>query len=200
MTTQFPFVSSGLVAAALWTLVPAAIFAGVPAGEPGTEPIRKEVTVPATPAQVFEAWTTLAGVRSFFAPDANMELRIGGPYEMLFDPEANEGGRGSEGCRILSYLPGEMLSFDWNNPPKLPSIRQEKTWVVVRFDDAGGGRTRLTLTHLGWRTGGEWPQAHAYFERAWDVVLYRLLVRFEKGPINWSKPPYPPAGNRETPR
>jgi len=195
MITHTSLLHLGCAVAALCLIVPAAASAAAAGEDPGMNTIRKEVTVQATPAQVFEAWTTLAGVRSFFAPDANMELRLGGPYEMLFDPEANEGGRGSEGCRILSYLPGEMLSFDWNNPPKLPSIRQEKTWVVVRFDDAGGGRTRLTLTHLGWRTGGEWPQAHAYFERAWDVVLYRLLVCFEKGPINWSKPPYPPAGN-----
>jgi len=182
----------GLALTAFWLAIPSGAADAPRAGDVMAQAIRKEVVVKATPAQAFEAWTTLEGMRSFFAPDANMELRIGGPYEMLFDPEANEGGRGSEGCRILSYLPGEMLSFDWNNPPKLGSIRNEKTWVVVRFDDAGGGTTRVTLTHLGWRDGGEWPQAHAYFERAWDVVLYRLVARFTSGPIDWSKPPYPP--------
>ena len=44
----------------------------------------------------------MAGVTSFFAPVAHLELRLGGPYEMLFDRDALAGSRGSEGCTILS--------------------------------------------------------------------------------------------------
>jgi len=99
--------------------------------------IRKETTVDAGVAEVWDAWTTPTGVRTFFAPDARLELSIGGPYELLFDQEQEPGKQGSEGCRVLSYLPHQMLSFDWNAPPQFPAIREQRTWVVVQLADKG---------------------------------------------------------------
>ena len=95
--------------------------------------IRKHVVVPAPLSPVWEAWTMPGGATTFFAPKANVELTIGGPYEMLFNLEAPSGSQGSEGCKVLSCLPQEMLSFDWNAPPQYPNVRQERTWVVVQF-------------------------------------------------------------------
>jgi uncharacterized protein YndB with AHSA1/START domain len=154
--------------------------------------IRKEVNVQASPEQVWEAWTTPDGVTAFFAPQARIELSIGGAYEMLFTPDAPEGSKGGEGLRILSYLPGEMLSFEWNAPPSFPEIRTQKTWVVVQMDACGEDRTRVRLTHLGWGKGERWDQVFAYFVRAWDVVLGRLRHRLEQGPIDWDAPFTPP--------
>ncbi len=155
--------------------------------------IEVEVEVAATPEQVFDAWTTRDGVRTFFAPDARIELRIGGAYEMYFMPAQPEGVRGSEGCRILSYEPAAMLSFDWNAPPTFPHARQQRTWVVVRLSDAGPGRTRVHIAHLGWEEmqhafpehADEWQRVRAYFDRAWRVVAERLQKRFESGPVEW---------------
>ena len=33
----------------------------------------------------------------------------------------SEGQRGTEGCRVLSYVPGEMFAFEWNFPPSIPT-------------------------------------------------------------------------------
>lgn len=93
--------------------------------------IKKEATVKAPLRAVWKAWTTDEGVRTFFAPDSNVELKIGGLYEIFFLPDAAEGDKGSDGMRVLSFLPEKMLSFEWNNPPSLPEVRGEKTWVVV---------------------------------------------------------------------
>jgi uncharacterized protein YndB with AHSA1/START domain/uncharacterized protein YciI len=143
--------------------------------------LRKEITVAASPQEVWRAWTTTDGAESFFAPEAHIELRVGGPYELYFDPSAPEGQRGSEGCRVLSFLPGEMLSFSWNAPPKFPEIRKERTCVVVRFEDLGDGRVRVRLCHHGWGEGDQWDRVYAYFDRAWDSVLGNLEKRFGKG-------------------
>jgi len=154
--------------------------------------IRKEVIVAAAPCDVWAAWTTEEGVKSFFAREANLELAIGGRYEMLFNPDAPVGSQGGEGLRILSYLPEEMLSFEWNAPPEYPGVRQEKTWVVVQFGTRAEHTTRVVLTHLGWQQGGEWDQVYDYFDRAWDVVLGRLQHCFTVGPIDWTEPHRPP--------
>ncbi len=73
--------------------------------------IKKSVVVTAPRTAVWKAWTTPAGLTSFLAPAAHVELRPGGPFEIFFVPDAPQGARGSEGCRILSYLPEQMLAF-----------------------------------------------------------------------------------------
>jgi uncharacterized protein YndB with AHSA1/START domain len=152
--------------------------------------IVKEVLVAADRHDVWQVWTTSEGARTFFAPEANIVLEVGGPYELFFDTEATEGSRGSEGMKILRFVPEEMLSFEWNAPPRFVRIRRDgpRTWVVVRFEDADGGATRVRLAHLGWREGGQWDEVHAYFDRAWGTVLDRLTRRFESGPIDWNEP------------
>jgi uncharacterized protein YndB with AHSA1/START domain len=121
-----------------------------------------------------------------------VELAVGGDYEMYFDPKQPEGLRGSEGCKILSFVPGEMLSFTWNAPPSIPEVRGQHTWVVLTFHALETKKTQVSLIHLGWQVGEEWQKALQYFDRAWEVVLGRLHYRFQKGPINWKSPFTPP--------
>lgn len=159
--------------------------------------IYKEAAIAASLRDVWDAWTTRRGVQSFFAPDARVDLAVGGPYEILFDPDAPAGSRGSEGCKVLSFLPDRMLSFDWNAPPQYPRIRNERTWVVVQLTPGPVGSTRVELTHLGWREGDDWNQVFHYFQRAWDIVLGRLAHRFSHGQIDWDAPYRPPSTESE---
>lgn len=151
--------------------------------------IRKEVVVRASVEAVWNAWTTSEGAVTFFAPRANIGLALGGPYELYFDLDAPEGSRGSEGLKILSFLPMEMLSFEWSAPPQYPTLRKgQHTWVVLQLYPIGKNEVRVRLTHLGWREGDEWDKVFRYFKRAWDIVLGRLEYMFSKGPIEWNNP------------
>ena len=152
--------------------------------------IRGEVIVPAGLDEVWNAWTTEDGIRSFFAPDVRVRLEVGGPYEIYFDPQAEPGRRGAEGVRILALQPRTMLSFTWNAPPHLPEVRGQWTHVIIHLEPLGPRRTKVTLFHDGWGKGGQWEQAFDYFQRAWkQVVLPRLQYRFAVGPVDWEKPP-----------
>jgi len=154
--------------------------------------IQKEVIVPASLDEVWDAWTTVAGVTTFLVPAAKLELAIGGPFEMYFDRDAPAGFQGSEGCKVLSYLPRRMLSFDWNAPPQFANVRKERAWVVILLEELDERRVKVTLTHLGWGEGEEWDRVFRYFTRAWDTVLVRLEHRFSAGPIDWNDPYTPP--------
>jgi len=153
------------------------------------EPIELEAVVSAPREEVWKAWTTNGGAQSFFAPETNIVLRPGGAYEILFAPEKPKGERGAEDVKVLSYLPQEMLSFEWNASPKFTLARPQRTWVVLRFDDAGRGRTRLRLAHAGFAERAEsnpdqrdeWVQVRAYFSEAWPRVLGKLKDRFREG-------------------
>jgi len=148
----------------------------------GDRVIQGEVTLDAPVGEVWAAWTTPRGIRSFLAPDCNIELRVDGPFEMFFLPDGEPGKRGGEGVRFLAIQPEKMLSFTWNAPPHLPEARNQWTHVVLRFHEAEGGRTRLTLRHDGWGEGGQWDEAFSYFERAWlEIVLPNLAKMFAGG-------------------
>ena len=152
--------------------------------------ISVQIDVPAPVSDVWKAWTTEEGARSFFAPRCRIDLRPGGSYEMLFDLEAEPGQQGGEGMVVMAVQPERMLAFTWNAPPHLPSVRGQMTHVVVRLFESEGGGTRVTLRHDGWGEGEEWEAAYQYFNRAWrDVVLPRLRYRFTSGPVDWSDPP-----------
>lgn len=135
-------------------------------------------TVMATPARVFDAWTTPQGWRAFLGVRANVELRVGGPFELLFDEDEEVGQQGSEGCKIFGYVPDAMLFVSWNAPPSLPDERGQHTSVAVQFRDEGPGRTRVELRHQGFGEGGRWHEVIAYFERAWPMLLAALERHF----------------------
>jgi uncharacterized protein YndB with AHSA1/START domain len=148
--------------------------------------IDKQVEIAATLDQAWDAWTTRAGITSFFAPDARIEAHVGGAFHIHFDPGAPPGSRGADDMRFMALQPKKMLSFDWNAPPSLPEARAQRTFVVVRFERVGDAVTRVSLHHTGWGDGGEWDKAYAYFDRAWGGVLGNLKKRFEQGPIDWA--------------
>lgn len=149
--------------------------------------IDKQIEVPATLDQIWEAWTTREGITSFFAPDANVEPKVGGAFSIHFDPTAPAGSKGADDMRFMALQPKTMLSFDWNAPPHLPQARAQRTFVVVRFATVNDGLTRVSLHHAGWGEGGEWDKAYAYFDNAWGNVLANLKKRFEQGPQDWTE-------------
>jgi uncharacterized protein YndB with AHSA1/START domain len=156
----------------------------------GERILRAELVVAAPVEQVYAAWTTEAGVRTFFAPESHIEPRVDGAYQILFFPDAPPGRRGAEGARLLVLEPPTRIAFTWDAPPDLPRIRGQRTIVYLDLSRVDERRTRLRFTHLGWGTGPDWDRAYEYFDRAWNaVVLPRLRERFARGPIDWAHVP-----------
>jgi uncharacterized protein YciI/uncharacterized protein YndB with AHSA1/START domain len=145
---------------------------------PSDRVLHKHVVVKGSLDAVWHAWTTSAGFEDFAGAEAHIDLRIGGPFEILWNPDKTAKARGSEGMRILSYLPRQMLSFEWNAPPKFGALRQQRTWVVVQFKAQGRDKVEVTLDHAGWGQGGDWDELYLYFNDAWDYVLGRLAKKF----------------------
>ena len=151
----------------------------------GERALDSQVEIAASLDQAWEAWTTREGVTSFFAPDAKIEPRVGGAFEVYMDPLARPGMKGADDMRVMAVQPRKMISFDWNAPPHLAEARKQRTFVVVRFEPLADKLTRVTLHHTGWGDGGEWDAAYAYFDRAWGAVLANLKKRFDSGPQDW---------------
>jgi len=149
--------------------------------------IEKEIVVAAPIEAVWQTWTSKAGIESFFAPEAEVDPRVGGAFHVHMDPLAAPGSKGADDMRFMALQRPTMLSFDWNAPPSLPEARTQRTFVVVRLADVDGKSTRVTLHHTGWGSGGEWDKTYAYFDRAWGYVLGNLKKRYDVGPQDWTE-------------
>ena len=149
--------------------------------------ISYEAAVPAPVESVWTAWTTSAGIATFFAPEAHVELRVDGPFEIFMNPFAEPGMKGADNMRILAFQEQRMLSFTWNAPPHLPAARAQRTAVILRFEPRGTDSTIVRLYHVGWGDGGEWDTAYEYFSSAWKRVLVNLQTRFVNGPRDWTE-------------
>ena len=148
--------------------------------------IDKSIEINASLDQAWDAWTTREGIVSFFAPDAKVEPRVGGAFQIYIDPTAPPDSKGADEMRFLALQPKKMISFDRNAPPHLAQARAQRTFVVVRFEPLTDKTTRVTLHHSGWGDGGQWDQAYTYFDRAWVGVLGNLKKRFDSGPQDWT--------------
>ena len=150
--------------------------------------IDKQVRVKAPVDAVWQAWTTTEGVKSFFAPDARVEARVDGPFELYMNPYAPPGLKGADDMRFLAIQDKKMITFTWNAPPHLPEARAQRTYVTVRLKPVGDNETEVSLHHGGWGDGGQWDQAYAYFDKAWGNVLANLQKRFAEGkPYDWTE-------------
>ena len=58
--------------------------------------IDKQAVINATLDQAWEAWTTREGIVAFFAPDAKIEPRVGGAFQIYMDPLAEAGSTGAD--------------------------------------------------------------------------------------------------------
>jgi len=161
----------------------------MPAGA-GIRLLTTEFEVNASIQKAWEAWTTPVGIKTFFAPDCKIDLRVDGAYEIYFAPDAKPGERGGEGMRILGIEPMQRLAFTWTAPPAIPDNRGQRTMVVLEFEKKDARRTLVRFTHLGWGEGASWDATYEYFNHAWnEFVLPRFRYAMEVGSVNWAEPP-----------
>lgn len=154
------------------------------APDQGDRALRVEFMVDAAISSVWNAWSTASGLEAFFAPKANIEWWIGGAYELFFNP-ADERVN-TKGCKLLTYLPREMISFQWSLPGDVfPELPKAATWVIVQLRPASADRTEVRIAHLGWGTGPVWDRAFSHMQVGWEMVATLLKQRFEHGPMDW---------------
>lgn len=166
-------------------------FGGTMAQNPEEKLIEFEFMVNASPQEVYNAWTTIEGIQTFFAPDGKIDLKMFGDYHIYFFPDAPEGSRGAEDEKVISFEQNKMFSFTWGFPPMLPELRaNQKTVVTIRFFETGDGKTKMIFRQTGWGEGEDWQKGYNYFVSAWGKsVLPKLIYYFEVGPIDWNDLP-----------
>lgn len=145
------------------------------------EPVKAlkfEVVVAAKVADVWQAFTTNAGLDTWLWQDCTVDLREGGGWIVHYPGGKTGGGT------IVSFREGRRLVLHAMAPERFPEVRSEGTTAVFDFAPEGDG-TRVALTQTGWKPGKEWDDAYEYLASGNAQLLEQLYVRFARGPIKW---------------
>jgi hypothetical protein len=110
------------------------------------------------------------------APVVSLDFRPGGKWEASYDPKARLGDASNILNEVVTYLPQKMLAIrvvrtppDFRHPEVAKSV-----WTVMEIDDLGYGRTRVTISMAGWKSGPEWDAVYRFFEWGDAQTLQQL--------------------------
>jgi uncharacterized protein YndB with AHSA1/START domain len=149
----------------------------------GARVLRESVLVEATPAAVWDAFTTDAGFTAWAVPVAHIEPHNGGTMEFALNRNGHIGDPGNVRHRIDLYQPRQMLIFHNEFVPPggpidavlFPTLR-----TILTFEDAGGGKTRVTETVVGFGSGAAYDGLYAHLRDGNVEYLASLADHFHK--------------------
>jgi uncharacterized protein YndB with AHSA1/START domain len=143
-------------------------------------PLVHEGIVEASLDEVWTSFTTSEGLRTWLAPHAEIDLRVGGLMRTHYDPLGRLGDPQTIENSILSFEPRRMLSVRVSKAPEgfpFPNaIRQ--MWTVVYFEEAGPDRTRVREVSLGFDAEPESQRMRAFFNQGNATTLGQLQQHF----------------------
>jgi len=116
--------------------------------------IRIEISISAPLEMVWQAWTETEHVTGWFSPEANVEARVGGPFELFFDPSDHD-HQTTKGCVFTAVKPMRKLAFTWRGPDQFAELMNtpgELTSAVVTFQKEGEA-VRVSVEHGSGGTG-----------------------------------------------
>lgn len=130
---------------------------------------------------VWTALFTANGWKAFPGSTAGIGTLPGDPFEPF--PAAS-------GSRLLTLIPGELLSFSWPGPATNEFLHAHPTWVTVSLETVSPSACRVRLRHHGFAEQsrghpdriGEYEKARRDSFALWNQVLEKWSSQFTNVP------------------
>jgi uncharacterized protein YndB with AHSA1/START domain len=135
--------------------------------------LRKEITLDATPEQVWEAIATGPGIDAWFMGRNQVEPREGGRTSMTIAGQTEEGV-------VTAWEPGRRFAYRGGSPDSAEFMAFE--WLIEGRDD---GTCVLRLVQSG-VLGDDWETEYDALTKGWDMYLHQLaqyLGHFRGRPV-----------------
>lgn len=155
----------------------------------GNRVLQQSIEVPAAPDAVWAAFTTSDGFRSWAAPVAAIDLRLGGFIEASYDPASPIGAPANIRNEIVAFAPPRMLAIrNRQAPPGAPFdvAAFQRLHTVILLEPAGANRTQVTIAMPEIGSGDAFEGVHRHFARGNGWTLQQLHKRFTTGPVDWT--------------
>jgi len=146
------------------------------------EDIVVEAIVEAPVAEVYKAWATSAGLESWLAPHADIDLRVGGLMRVTYDPAGKLGDAGTIENRVLAFERDRMLTIQVAKAPDDFPFRTivSSMRTVLTFEPASDGRTLVRVVGSGFTADPDSQRMKNFFSRGNAQTLAMLQKRFGK--------------------
>ena len=155
----------------------------------GDRALQLSAEVPASAHDVFQAFATSEGFRSWAVPVAKVDLKVGGFMESSYDAAAPLGAPGNIKNQIVAYVPDRLLVI--RNVQAPPGFVDQalfaRTVTIIEFNALNEHGTRVTLTNAGYGPGAGFADVYRHFEWGDAYMLEELRKRFVDGPTDWAK-------------
>ncbi|MDK9698627.1 MAG: SRPBCC domain-containing protein [bacterium] len=149
--------------------------------------LQHEAVIPTSVKEVWNAFTTTEGLRSFVAPVVEIDFRVGGVWEASYDPTHRIGDTTNIQNEVLSFVPERLLSIRIKRtPPGFPNPEvAAKIATVIEFHPIDANNTKVIISMCGWEAKPEFDKVYQLFAWGNGETLKNLYRRFVEGPLRW---------------
>jgi uncharacterized protein YndB with AHSA1/START domain len=133
--------------------------------------IKHVLTVKASPAAVYRAFTNATALREWLADVATVDPRPGGRFFLAWNNGYFTAGE------FHAVQPDKEVQFTWagRDDPAPSKVR-------VSITQLDSGQATLVLEHTNLGAGSDWSQAFKEIERGWENGLRNLVSVIDDGP------------------
>jgi uncharacterized protein YndB with AHSA1/START domain len=149
----------------------------------------QKVLISAPLEDVWMAYTTAEGWTGWAAPNAEIDLRVGGTIRTAYEGEV--GGNKTNTLQIVNYVPNRLLTLKADVSKNWPDIMQkdaDKLSNVVLFETNGPNETQVQSFGIGYSDTPEYQQLLNFFIPANEALLKNLKAYVETNQrFDWSE-------------
>ena len=146
------------------------------------QPIVTIGTVGAPVRDVWSAWTTNEGIRTWMVASGNVDFRIGGSYRTSYLKNSDLQGPDTIENSILAYDLHRMIAIKNTRAPEKFPFKDAiaKTWTVIYFKELDAAHTEVTIRMNGFDATEESSKMKAFFVKGNQSSMDALVNKFAK--------------------
>jgi len=148
----------------------------------GEKVLRIESVLPVDIKTAWKLFTTDEGLKTWIAPQAHIELTVGGTIVTNYDKDKPLSDPSSIRLPIINYIDGEMLTLKVNlNDNFDQSARNEDKNLqeVILLKQIGPKKTKVVSLMMGWGKGANWDKVYDFFVKGNEWTYNELLKNYK---------------------
>ncbi|GEM_PF-658644 len=141
-----------------------------------------EVEINASVDDIWDAFTTTEGLKSWVAPLADIDFKVGGKWRANYNKEGALGDATTIVNTILCYDPKRMISLKATGFPEGFEYEDaaKEMWSVFYFTPVSDSTTKIKVVGLGYNDSEQSKKMRTYFKAANKYSMDQLITALKK--------------------
>ncbi|MEM7367668.1 MAG: SRPBCC domain-containing protein [Bacteroidota bacterium] len=144
----------------------------------------QEVTVHAPVEDLWHAYSTEEGWRSWSTPLVQMEFKVNGTILSNYNVSGSIGDSTTNTLRIINHVPFRILTLQADISKNWPEFMKEDVddlYNVNIFEALSDNKSRLTSYGIGYKNTDKYQQLMGFFIKGNEWSFHKLLQYLEEG-------------------